>query len=234
MEPFSKRDEQRLLDAGRRFFSTAFPNPERVGCPGEETLKAIAFRRLDRQRAKEWDDHLSHCSPCFNEYMAFRTEALRTSRFRKVAAVAAVVVLAVAAWLVIRATRSGAPRPNQLETGNTNPIYQTNLLDLRQSSALRGAEPSVTGVPLTLPRARLALSIYLPTGSEPGDYDVQITEEPGKPLLTVHGVARLENHIAVMTLRLDLERLRPGLYLLGIRQVGTSWSFYPVLVKAGA
>jgi len=72
---FSKEDERKLLEAGRHFFSTAFPNPDRQGCPGQDILKAIAFRKLERQKAKEWDDHLSHCSPCFNEYMAFREEA---------------------------------------------------------------------------------------------------------------------------------------------------------------
>jgi len=31
----------------------------------------------------------------------------------------------------------------------------------------------------------------------------------------------------------DLQRLHPGLYLVGIRQVGWSWAYYPVVLKLG-
>src|SRR6516165_11764527 len=124
MRFFSEQDEQKLLEAGRHFFSTAFPNPNREGCPGQDILRAIAFRKLERQQAKVWDDHLSHCSPCFDEYMAFREEARRSGRLRMVAvaAAAAIVVIVGAIWLVYRSL--GPHR-------DTNVTYQAKLLDLR-------------------------------------------------------------------------------------------------------
>jgi len=121
----------------------------------------------------------------------------------------------------------------EIAARNTNVTYQANLLDLRSKAALRGAEQNGNESPVVLPREALALSVYLPTGSEPGDYEVQVTQGPGQPLLKAQGSATLRDHVAVLDVRLDLRRLQPGLYLFWIRQAGTSWSYYPVLVKTG-
>ena len=78
----SRKDEQRLLQAGKRVLLVGFPNPDRIGCPGSETLKAIAFRKLDLPRSSQYIDHFGECSPCFSEYIAFREQAQRTKRVR--------------------------------------------------------------------------------------------------------------------------------------------------------
>jgi hypothetical protein len=103
--------------------------------------------------------------------------------------------------------------------------------NLRNKAALRGAEGNGNEAAAVLPPAPLNLSIYLPTGSEPGDYEVQVTRGSGQPLLKAQGQARLRDHIAVLDLKLDLQQLQPGLYLFWIRQVGSSWSYYPVFVR---
>ena len=96
---------------------------------------------------------------------------------------------------------------------------------------MRGAEANPNRIPIELPRGALALSIYLPTGSEPGKYQVEIVEQPGKRLIGAEGAAALRDHIAVLEVNVDLERLHPGLYLVGIRQAGWSWAYYPVVLK---
>ena len=168
--------------------------------------------------------YLSHCFPCFNECMAFREEARMAARLRMAAvdAAAATVVIVGAIWMVYRSL--GPHR-------DTNVTYQANLLDLREKSALRGAEANPSGAPIELPRGALALSIYLPTGSEPGKYQVEIVEQPGKPLIGAEGTATLRDHIAVLEVKVDLERLHPGLYLVDIRQAGWSCTYYPVVLK---
>ncbi len=230
MNPFSKQDERKLLEAGRRFFSTAFPNPNRAGCPGQDILRAIAFRKLERQKAKEWDDHLSHCSPCFNEYMAFREEAQRSARLRMIAAAAAVVVIGIGAWLVFRGLTS-RPKREDLTAHNTNVTYQAKRWDLREKSPLRGGEPNPSGFPDEFPKAALDLSIYLPTGSEPGKYEIEVVQPPSSPLFRSEGSAALRDHIAELEVKLNLGPLPPGLYLVGIRQAGGSWTYYPVVLK---
>jgi len=68
-----------------------------------------------------------------------------------------------------------------------------------------------------------------PTGSEPGKYQIEIVEQPGKPLIGAEGAATLRDHIAVLEVKVDFERLHPGLYLVGIRQADWSWAYYPVV-----
>jgi hypothetical protein len=75
------------------------------------------------------------------------------------------------------------------------------------------------------------LSIYLTTYIYTYKYQVEIVEEPGKPLNRAEGAATPRDHIAVLEVNVDLQRLRPGLYLVGIRQAGWSWAYYPVMIK---
>jgi hypothetical protein len=232
MKPFSKRDEERLIEAGREYYSTAFPNPERVGCPERNVLEALARGKLDRATAKEWDSHMARCSPCFNDYVALREELERSAMTRRLAAIAAVIVVATATWLVVRFVKGRSKESEEITKQNANVTYQANLLDLRNKAALRGAEPNGNESPAVLPREPLALSIYLPTGSEPGDYEVQVTQGPGQPLLKAQLTATLRDHITVLDVKLNLQQLQPGPYLFWIRQSGTSWSYYPVLIKA--
>jgi hypothetical protein len=56
-------------------------------------------------------------------------------------------------------------------------------------------------------------------------------EQPGKALTGAEGAATLQDHIALLEVKMDLERLHPGLYLVGIRQAGWSWAYYPVVLE---
>jgi len=51
-----------------------FPNRERAGCPGNEILRAMAFRKLGVDQVNDWIEHLGTCSPCFREYTEFRRQ----------------------------------------------------------------------------------------------------------------------------------------------------------------
>ncbi len=60
----------------------AYPNPDRKGCPGRESLVELAVR------AAKFDDsiedepiwhHVTHCSPCYSEYL----DEFRTRRHKK-------------------------------------------------------------------------------------------------------------------------------------------------------
>jgi len=231
MNPFFKRDEERLIEAGRQYYSTAFPNPERVGCPERNVLEALAQGKLDKAAGKRWDSHMMQCSPCFNDYVALRKKLDRSAKARTVGAIAAVIVIAIASWLVVRSVRNRG-REGEVAGSNANVKYEANLVDLRNKAALRGAESTAGQAAAVLPRQPLALSIYLPTGSEPGDYEVQVTQGPGQALLKADGKASLRDHIAVLDVKLNVQQLPPGPYLLWIRQAGASWSYYPVLVNA--
>ena len=85
-------------------FGRAHPNPSRDGCPSPELLTQLARRELPIE--DPWYDHLSKCSPCYQELRALQqAEAARKSVCRKrwqMACIAAIfVVLAtIGAWFV--------------------------------------------------------------------------------------------------------------------------------------
>ena len=229
MKLFSGQEDRRVFEAGRRYFSTAFPNPNRVGCPGTEVLRAVAFRKMERGSAKQWDSHLMECSPCFVEYVAFRDQALRQRRRRRLAASAAIVVICVGVWFAYKEGLLRTPN-GQFANNGTVVTYQPKLADLRDRSPMRGAEGK-TPAPLEFNRGPIALTLYLPTGSEPGQYDVEVAEQLDQPLATARGSATLQNGITVLDIKLDLSNLHPGLYWLAVRQAGRTWAPYTVLLK---
>lgn len=55
---------------------TAYPNPNREGCPGGEGLFDLARRaaELGTLEGDERWEHVTHCSPCYKEYLEARDQ----------------------------------------------------------------------------------------------------------------------------------------------------------------
>ena len=85
--------------------------------------------------------------------------------------------------------------------------------------------------PLILPAKRLDLSIFLPIGSEPGRYDVQLLKKIDEPLLSVSGEATVQNGTTILRARLDLTGQTTGSFLVGLRQPPSDWTYYPVTIQ---
>ena len=218
-----------MFEAGQRYFSTAFPNPDRVGCPGTEVLRAMAFRKMERSKAKQWDSHLTQCSPCFVEYVAFRGQARRLQSIRRLATAAAIAIVCASLWLAFRAGIFRTSGTGQVADHGAV-TYQPKLADLRDLAPLRGVEGKPPA-PIELARGYVDLTLYLPIGNEPGQYEVEIAEQLDQPLVTANGLASLNNGVAVLEVKLNLTTLHPGLYYLAVRQPGQTWAPYPVLLK---
>src|SRR5215475_11213637 len=77
----------------------SYPNPDRTGCRGTSILHEMAEREFPHEHPF-WDEHVSHCSPCYREFLDFRNRVLslesRSQRNARLA-VAVVIVLIVAA-----------------------------------------------------------------------------------------------------------------------------------------
>ena len=205
-----------LLKSG---LSREFPNPQRVGCPDSAVLRGIAFRKLRLADAEPWLEHLSSCSPCFQEFSDFRKEAAGQRR-RKYAflGAAAVLIIAVAGWLWVRTQHSGQST-------------ETQVVDLRNVSAVHGQDPIQSGQhPLELHRWCKHLILDLPIGSKEGNDEVALLSETGAPVLGSSGTARSEDQGVILKVDLDVSRVQPGEYFLGLRQPGEEWTRYPVRV----
>lgn len=214
---YSVEEEKRILDVLARGLSREFPNPERVGCPDSSTLRGIASHKLSLAQAEPWFDHLSSCSPCFQDFTKFRREAAGQRRRIQVwLAAAAVLLLAVGGSLWLRT------RPSVEAT-------DTAVLDLRERSVGRGQSPSETGqAPLQILRSAKHLVLDLPIGSKEGPYDVVLLTETGDQILRVTGTAQLHDHVTGLRVDVDVRSVPPGPYFLGVRHPGLEWSRYPI------
>jgi hypothetical protein len=213
------RDEKRVWDLLTRGLSREFPNPERVGCPDSAVLRGIAFRKLRLAEVDQWLDHLSSCSPCYQEFTELRKQAASQRRRTQAwIAVAAVVIFVVTGWLWVRIHRSVQPP-------------ETAVLDLRELSVARGQNPSqINQHPVEISRSAKHLILDLPIGSQEGRYDVALLSESGNQIQSASGTAQLQNHVVTLRADVDLSAVRPGLYLLALRQPGLEWTRYPIRV----
>jgi hypothetical protein len=218
-ESQSNAADKRLLDILRQGLATEFPNPERIGCPGNVLLKGIAQGKVSLTEAEPWLDHLGSCSPCFQEFKEFRRQsAIQRRRVLTWVATAAVLLLIVGGWLWVRARYS---------VGTTD----VAVVDLRERSVARGESQSETGqAPLEVPRSAKHLMVDLPIGSKEGPYEVGLLTDTDDHLLRSTGMAELHDHTMGLRVDVDLSSIRPGKYSLGVRQPGLEWTRYPVRV----
>jgi hypothetical protein len=208
-----------LLDILRQGLATEFPNPERIGCPGNALLKGIAQGKVSLIEAEPWLEHLGSCSPCFQEFKEFRRQsAIRRRRVLTWVATAAVLFVALGGWLWLRGRHS-------VETSDTA------VLNLRERSVARGHSQADAGqTALQVPRRAKHLVLDLPIGSKEGPYDVGLFTDTGDQLLRATGMAELRDHTTGLQVDVDLSSIRPGAYSLGVRQPGLEWTRYPVRV----
>jgi hypothetical protein len=213
---YSVQEEKRILDMLARGLSREFPNPARVGCPDLSILRGIASHKLPLAQAEPWFDHVSSCSPCFQDFTKFRREAAGQRRRMQVwLAAAAVFVFAVGGWLFLRGRA---------------PVRTTDtaVLDLRDRSVARGGNPAdIAQPPLSIARTTKHLILELPIGSKEGSYQVALLNDTGDELLRATGTAQVEDQVVILRADVDLGSVRPGSYLLGVRRPGLEWIRFP-------
>jgi hypothetical protein len=217
-----------------------YPNPDRHGCPGSEALTRLAARRRPIRDA-DWE-HVTHCSPCYREFLEFRAETLEREQHKKQlqrrAAIAAAVLLigGVLTYWAFQDHRNAVITRTPAATGHKLQI--SAVLNLESESETRG-DSGKTNTPAReiqrLPRSAVDLSIYLPLGSEPGSYEIQLFKNRSDaiPLGTFSGVAQIENGLTVLRIAPDFSPFQAGTYSLAIRRNNASWHYYTVILGTG-
>jgi hypothetical protein len=232
----SRRQEKRLLQAAADVTRTEYDAPERTGCPTAESLELLARRRSPLVDSPQIVEHIGTCSPCFVAYSRYRAAHKRRVRIGyALTSAAAGVVLAIVITHLLHTSRPG-PLPVPKERARSSePLKEVAelVVDLRKMGVTRSADPggSSKEALARLPRANLALSVYLPTGSEDGIYEMALTSGSPEPIVGATGEAKLENHIEVLSLRLDLTNVPPGRYDLRLRRALAQWRTYSVLLE---
>jgi len=149
-----------------------------------------------------------------------RVFGIRRSWVFVAAGIMTVAALAVLVWIA--------------QIRNERPaVLQAVTLDLTARGPVRGPEEGPPKPPLEIPRGNLDLTIYLPFGSEPGIYDLQIVRERGKPpIWSSEAEARLENYKTTVHLKVDAHRWKSGAYSIGISAKGWPWTYFPVVLRS--
>lgn len=207
---------------------TAFPNPERIGCPGQEVIEKMAEQKVPRDDPS-WS-HLWNCSPCFSEFRPLRDARVarvekdfnrRRTRRHVLTGAVAVILSSALTYLGVVEFRS---RPRQVV-----PI----MVDLTNASPVRGSTAPVARLPQKLDEIHLAL----PAGSSPGAYAIAILEsatDNSALALTSAKTAQTGNSLTIVA-TLDLAGVPAGPYFLGIRrELGERQqepTIYPVLIS---
>lgn len=70
--------EKELLEAFERIIHEDFPNPQRIGCPGDETLLKLAEGSVHVQQTRLLA-HIRQCAPCFDQLKELRRKARNQS-----------------------------------------------------------------------------------------------------------------------------------------------------------
>jgi hypothetical protein len=252
VKSISRKEERTLLKAGLRLFSSGFPNPKRINCPAPATIETLALRSLqmslpDREKLF---DHMTICSPCFNQYHSLVRKKQLHRRLTKLTLYTVLLLsMGAATWWGI--TRFHSPQGSQVASrqpkhpvsppvgeGTTTPkpaeglAYIPMVLDLRNQAVTREPENKhgKASIP-TVPRQHFDFSIYLPIGSEEGKYQIRLLNQSSKILSDTKGVARFQDHRVVLMARMDLTQVSIGKYRLAIRQGEWNWAYYSIQVQ---
>jgi hypothetical protein len=195
---------------------------------GEQVVRDVAARWLPVQDAA-WE-HITHCSPCFREFLGFRRELtdarkrlVRRNRIVLVSALAAAGIAGVAIW-------TGGLHGTRTPTT----IAAVVRVDLRPFALARNEvqdPPQSKQVAATFSRQAIRLEISLPVGSDEGKYDVRLMDSELRALMSSSAATAFTDHIVSISVAFDLSRLAPGSYVLGVHGPDGNWLTYPVAIR---
>jgi hypothetical protein len=207
---------------------TAYPNPERKGCPGRVVLESLANQERDESDPNWY--HVWHCSPCYAEFKELRDarwerERLQ-ARWRKRAVWGAVAAACIAAIVVLWSLQSHrAPAPAQVAS------ITINLFNVE---AQRGAGQETKIELPPLPRAIDNVRIILPRFSEAGMYTVAVlqSKQSGSALALAKTRTVANDQQLVLNVQFNLVNAPAGNYLLGTRlDEGDLVYYYPLKIQ---
>jgi hypothetical protein len=213
-----RRDEAPIEEVIREAFSNAYPNPQRIGCPGTDALKGVA-ESSTHSGMVGLSAHMSHCSPCTREFLEFKGAWRKRQSQRRLAVTVGLGVVAVSVLLWLFLPISSHRR---LPIGGDQPIAAplVSVLDYHEVK-LRGSEHLK---PQTVDAKTQELRIAIPRGSETGPYTVAIQRPShiGEDLAVFSGEAATgADEVVTVRAKVDLSQFAAGEYVAVWRHRGT-------------
>jgi len=213
--------EERLLRAARDYVASAFPNPERVGCPGRQRLNVLA--RQTTAPDENDLDHLMTCSDCFLEYQAIRKawKQMRAAIIGTLVAASVAVIVFSGVAILRRQPEPGPIAPAKRPAEVAQAQLRNALIDLRPFENHRGeaANPAQgRPEPPVLDRGNLLLTILLPIGSLEGQYVFKLVDSNDSPRVETSGNAAIKDYVTTVAVPFDLREVPAGRFTLTVRR----------------
>jgi hypothetical protein len=231
-----------LVAFGKKCSRSAFPNPDRIGCPGRDSLSAMANRDRRFTLGDLPVSHVVRCSPCFQEYLRFRQISLFKRSLRITAASLVAIAVSFTAVRFIQNYTNGRSAPNLSEQRRSQPQRGTAVprypaariqatIDLGAFSPTRGDEESDSGKAIHLPQRLLHVTFRMPFGMEPGSYAVQLKDSAGTVYADSRVAGRINEGRTALDVDFDLTTTALRSLTLMIRPPGLAWRTYAVVVE---
>lgn len=109
--------------------------------------------------------------------------------------------------------------------------YHEHTIDFSRQLVARGGSSLPSTLPSVIPCAPLDLVIYLGRGNQPGPFDVALVQD-GMRYAFASGIAKLESHVPILRVKLDLSQAPLGESQMGIRPAGGEWKFYKIILQS--
>jgi hypothetical protein len=209
----------RIAAAVQQTILNNFPNPSRVGCPGDSRVREVAGRRTIVED-DDWQ-HVTHCSACYAEFLAAKEQIRKTGyRERTLGLIGGTALLILLSLIVGYRYFAESRTPSIIVTA-----FEPATLNLKDSSTVRGDGQKVQENIPELPRRPLELKVILPFGSEPGLYQFELVDPEGRVLKSGEATATILNGDTFLTTRLNTADFGAGIYKFGLRQPSVAWVF---------
>ena len=215
------------------FFLEANPNPDRIGCPEERTLRALAEDRLPASHPARL--HLASCSECFAEFRGFRGdwEQARRKR-RRIIGWAVAASLIVASGAIWEYQHQRAERDTVVQVATTSVPVDAQV-DLFNAGTFRGGDDGTNELQqVSLPAAIVHLSVTLPRFSETGPYEVLVSRDKAGSQVVAKGSGDAEENEGKVRVKLtlDLRTVKAGEYFLAtVRGADNGMYYYPLRIQ---
>ena len=195
--------EQELINALASLGTHVHEN----SCATPEVLNLLATGRLEDEEARlSALRHVATCDVCAGRLVQIKkslgsqstekTHQLSRRPVRKgfVIAFVATLIIAAIVWIL--------PQLNWLKSSS-----QVAVVDLRNDLLTRSIDN-----PFTVAHTARRLRIILPSGSDVGEYEIEVLGANGTSVLKTSGLGKLSDHEIELWADADFRRLRPGRY----------------------
>jgi hypothetical protein len=167
------------------------------------------------------------CAPCLEEYNR-RRQAHRVQKHSRWAAAFAALVILGLLWTYLH--REHRPT-NEVVKKTPTPLIAATLDYSNWTTERSALPPQKKREAPRLARARLALTLVLPIGTEDGSYEVLIRSASGDVVARASGTAAWSGAAEKLSISVDLAPIPAGIYTMAIRHADASERTYPVLLE---